>query len=130
LIRIVIADDQPSVRVAVRHQLELEEDLAVVAEATDGTEAVDQVGDALPDLVVLDYRMPRSDGIEAARSIARSHPDVAMVMLTTESDPGMVAEATRAGIRGYVLKSEPPGRLVETIRIVAEGGRRLPAAPR
>ncbi len=126
MIRILIADDQPSVRVAIRHRLELEEDLAVVAEATDGAEAVVQVGEALPDLVVLDHQMPRKTGIQAARSIARSYPDVAMVMLTAENDPGLVAEAARAGIRGYVLKSEPPGRLVETIRIVADGGRRIP----
>jgi two-component system, NarL family, response regulator DesR len=126
LIRIVIADDQPSVRVAVRSRLDLEEDLAVVAEATDGVEAVAQVGDAQPDLVVLDYQMPRTDGLQAARSISRSHPDVAMVMLTAEANPELVAEAGRAGIRGYVLKSEPPETLVDAIRVVADGGHRVP----
>ena len=126
MIRIVIADDQPSARVVVRHRLELEEDLAVVAEATDGSEAVAQVDETLPDIVVLDHRMPRKDGIQAARSIARSHPDMAMVMLTAEGDAGLMAEAASVGIRGYVLKSEPPARLVEAIRIVAGGGRRVP----
>jgi two-component system response regulator DesR len=126
LIRILIADDQPSVRVAIRQRLELEEDIAVVAEATDGAEAVVGVGDSRPDLVVLDHQMPRTNGIQAARSIAISYPEVAMVMLTAETDPGLQAEADRAGIRGYVLKSEPPGELVETIRLVADGGRRTP----
>jgi DNA-binding NarL/FixJ family response regulator len=98
----------------------------VVAEATDGAEALVRVGDARPDLVVLDHQMPRTNGIQAARSIATSYPEVAMVMLTAETDPGLQAEADRAGIRGYVLKSEAPGELVETIRLVADGGRRIP----
>jgi two-component system, NarL family, response regulator DesR len=127
LIRILIADDQPSVRAAVRHRVEVEDDMTVVAEVGDGAAAVARVGQTLPDLVILDYRMPRTDGIRAARSIARFHPGVGMVLRTSEADPALVARAVRAGVRGYVLKTEPLARLVEAIRVVAGGGSRLPA---
>src|SRR5688572_32572914 len=98
MIRVVIADDHPHVRSALRHVLELESDFDVVAEAEDGQQAVEQVARTSPDLVLLDYRMPHLNGVQVAREIARRAPDTTMVMLTSEDDPRVRAEAANAGI--------------------------------
>jgi DNA-binding NarL/FixJ family response regulator len=120
LIRVVIADDHPHVRSALRHVLELEEDFEVVGEAEDGTQAVEEVARTRPDLVILDYRMPHLNGIQVARRLAHLSPAPAMVMLTSEDDPSVRAEAADAGVTRYLLKSGRADELLRTLRVAAE----------
>jgi DNA-binding NarL/FixJ family response regulator len=121
-IKVVIADDHPLVRLALRQSLELEGDFRVLAEVRTGQEAVTAVGQEPPDLVLLDYQMPVLDGLEAARAIREAHPEVGIVMLTAEDDLRITDEAAGAGVRGLVLKSDPAERLIDTMRVVAAGG--------
>jgi len=122
LIRVVIADDHPYIRSALRHVLELESDFDVVAEAENGVQAVDQVVRNRPDLVILDYRMPQLDGIQVARELAEQAPTTALVMLTSEEDPEIRAEAKLAGVARYLLKSGRADELLRTLRAAALGG--------
>lgn len=119
MIRVVIADDHPHVRSALRHVLELESDFDVVAEAEDGLQAVDQVVRTRPDLVILDYRMPQLDGLQVARQLRRQMPATAMVMLTSDDDPRVRAEAEDAGVDDYLLKSGRADELLRTLRSAA-----------
>lgn len=119
MIRVVIADDHPQVRSALRHVLELESDFEVVAEAEDGAQAVDQVVRTTPDLVILDYRMPHLNGIQVARELGRKTPHTAMVMLTSEDDPSVKTEAENAGVHTYLLKSGRADELLSTLRAAA-----------
>lgn len=121
MIRVVIADDHPQVRSALRHVLELESDFEVVAEAEDGVQAVDQVVRTRPDLVILDYRMPHLNGIQVARELGSKAPRTAMVMLTSEVDPSVKAEAENAGVHTYLLKSGRADELLSTLRAAARG---------
>jgi DNA-binding NarL/FixJ family response regulator len=116
VITVVIADDHPLVRFAVRQSLEAEDDLEVLGEGKTGQEAVDLTRDLRPDAVVLDYQMPVMDGVSAARIISREQPGVRILMLTAEEDPVVVEEATRAGIHGFVPKTRPAETLPRTLR--------------
>lgn len=122
-LRLVIADDEALVRQGLRMVLELDPGLEIVAEAADGESAVAAVREHRPDLALLDVRMPRLDGIGAARLIA-SDPDLAMarpVMLTTFADEALLVEAVRAGAVGYLLKSMPPEDIRAAVRSAAAG---------
>lgn len=121
VIRVVIADDHPHVRSALRHVLELEADFDVVGEAEDGVQAIEQVVRTGADLVVLDYRMPLLNGVQVAREIGRVAPRTAMVMLTSEEDPRVQAESEGAGVDRYLLKSGRADELLTTLRAAAEG---------
>jgi DNA-binding NarL/FixJ family response regulator len=116
LIRVVLADDHPHVRWAIRHVLELENDFEVVGEADDGARAVEEVSRTRPDLVVLDYRMPKLNGIEVAREVSRIAPRTAMVMLTSEDDVRVRTAAATAGVTSYLLKSGRADDLLRTLR--------------
>ena len=117
-IRIVIADDQELVRTGFRKILESEPGLEVVAEAADGGEAVEAVLLHRPDVVVMDVRMPRLDGIEATRQVS----GIARVLIVTTFDlDEYVFEAIRAGASGFLLKDAPAEELIRAIRVVAEG---------
>jgi DNA-binding NarL/FixJ family response regulator len=133
MITVIIADDHPLVRFAVRQSLEAENDLEVLGEARTGKEIVDLARDLRPDAVVLDYRMPVMDGMSAARIIAEELPGVSILMLTAEENPVVVEEAVRAGIHGFVQKTDPadvlPRRVREAVagrpglRVIVEPGR-------
>ena len=117
-IRILIADDQELVRTGFRKILESEPGLEVVAEAADGGEAVEAVSLHRPDVVVMDVRMPRLDGIEATREVS----GIARVLIVTTFDlDEYVFEAIRAGASGFLLKDAPADELIRAIRVVAEG---------
>jgi DNA-binding NarL/FixJ family response regulator len=120
-IRIALADDHSLVRRTIRECLELDGDIVVVGEAKDGREAVEMVVPTDPDVVLLDYRMPRLNGLEAARIIHHHRPALGMVILTGDDDIAVRAEAVRSGVRGFVLKSAPVERLLDTIRRVFRG---------
>jgi len=122
-IRVVIADDQAMVRTGLALILRPYEDIEIVAEASDGHEAVEAARRVRPDVVLMDVRMPRMDGIEATRRLlaagAAHHPRV--LVLTTFDLDEYVYDALRAGAGGFMLKDEPPDRLLAGIRIVAAG---------
>jgi DNA-binding NarL/FixJ family response regulator len=122
-VRILIADDQALVRAGFRMILDAEEGLDVVGEASDGDEAVALAGEIVPDVVLMDIRMPQVDGIEATRRILAAAGDrlVRVLMLTTFDANEYVYEALRAGASGFLLKDVPPEQLVAGIRIVAGG---------
>ena len=104
-IRILLADDHALVRAGIRHILECEHDLEVVAEAADGIEAVTLAQNHLPDLAVLDVSMPTMTGLQAAREIARRAPSVRTLMLSMHDNEQYFFSALHAGACGYVLKS-------------------------
>jgi DNA-binding NarL/FixJ family response regulator len=120
-VRVVLADDQEMVRAGLRMLVDFQPDLEVVGEAADGLEAVEVVTRLRPDVVLMDVRMPRCDGIEAARRVLATVPDVAVVVLTTFDEDASLAEALRAGVSGFLLKTAPPEQLLHAIRTVAAG---------
>jgi DNA-binding NarL/FixJ family response regulator len=123
-IGILIADDQTLVRTGFRMILEAESDLRVIAEAKDGIDAVEAARRSRPDVVLMDIRMPRLDGLEATRRIlagARPADGPRILMLTTFDLDEYVLDALRAGASGFLLKDVPPEQLVAGIRAVADG---------
>jgi two-component system, NarL family, response regulator NreC len=120
-IRILLADDHTVMRRGLRFLLESQPDFTVVAEASDGREAVQHAETAHPDIAVLDVAMPNLSGIEAAQRIAAQSPNVAIIILSMHSDEGYVLRALKAGARGYLLKDAAEGDLIEAIRVVSQG---------
>ena len=120
-IRVLVADDHPVVRQGLRTFLALQEDLEVVAEVGDGEEAVEKVGELLPDVVVMDLVMPKLDGIEAIRRIRDLSPTTRVLVLTSFLDDAKVFPAVRAGAAGYLLKDVEPADLAAAIRTVMRG---------
>lgn len=120
-IRVLIVDDHPVVRQGLRTFLELQAEIEVVGEAADGLEAIDRVGDLLPDVVLLDVVMPRLDGIETTRRIRALSPSTKVIVLTSFGDDEKVFPAIKAGAAGYLLKDVQPDRLVEAIGRVHQG---------
>lgn len=121
VIRVVVADDQEMVRAGFRLLLERVEDVDVVAEAEDGEQAVARVREHRPDVALLDIRMPRLDGLSAARRVVDDVPETKVIILTTFDSDDYVHDALHAGASGFLLKSSPPERLVTAIRTVAAG---------
>jgi len=119
--RIVIADDDPLVRMGLRAILSSEPGWEVVAEAGDGEKALAAVREHVPDVVLMDVRMPTMDGLEATREITSEGLATAVLVLTTFEVDEYVFEAMRAGAAGFVLKRVPPTELIEAVRIVAAG---------
>ena len=123
MIRLVIADDQALVRAGLRLILEAEDDLDVVAEAADGEEAIAVIAASRPDVVLMDVRMPRTDGITATRRLRAEQPDAPPVlMLTTFEDDEVLWGAIESGAAGFLLKDSPADDLVTAIRTTAAGG--------
>jgi DNA-binding NarL/FixJ family response regulator len=128
-IRVLIVDDEPLIRAGIKKIIETEPGLDVAGEAGDGLDAVDAALGAKPDVVLMDIRMPRVNGIEATREIAgRAGERVRVLMLTTFGSDEYVFESLRAGASGFLLKDAPPGELTAAIRIIARGDALL--APR
>ncbi len=120
-IRTVIADDQALVRAGFRMILDAEEDFEVVAEAADGGEAVTAVRRHRPDVVLMDVRMPRMDGLEATRRILDGGAVCRVILLTTFDLDEYVYAALRAGASGFLLKDVSPEQLVASIRLIVAG---------
>jgi DNA-binding NarL/FixJ family response regulator len=120
-IRVLVADDQAMVRAGFRMLLSHEQDIEVVAEASNGREAVDKAARCRPTVVLMDIRMPELDGLEAARRILAADTAARILMLTTFDLDEYIYEALRAGASGFVLKDDPPEQLIAAIRTVAAG---------
>lgn len=121
MIRVVIADDHEVVREGLRALLEIQPDIAVAGEARDGAEAVDLCVRHQPDVVLMDLRMPRVDGLAAIRALQQRCPQTAVVILTTYDDDRLIVDGLRAGARGYLLKDASREAILEAIRAAARG---------
>ena len=120
-IRVLVADDQSMVRAGFRMLLSGEPDIEVVAEASNGLEAVDKAARFHPTVVLMDIRMPELDGLEATRRILAADADARVLILTTFDLDEYIYEALRAGASGFVLKDDPPEQLLAAIRTIAQG---------
>jgi DNA-binding NarL/FixJ family response regulator len=121
VIRVAVVDDQALVRAGFRMICEAEDDLTVVGDACDGIEALELVPRALPDVVLMDIRMPRLDGVETCRQLTAQGSVARVLMLTTFDLDDYVYAALRAGASGFLLKDTPPEQLIAAVRIVAGG---------
>jgi len=120
MIRTLVVDDQAMVRAGLHMLLAEEPDIDVVAEASNGVEAIAQAARYRPDVILMDIRMPELDGLEATRRILAAN-STKVLMLTTFSLDDYVYEALRAGASGFVLKDEPPEQLIAAVRTIAAG---------
>ena len=120
-IRVLLADDQPMLRLGFRMVLDAQADITVVGEAGDGIEALQLAVDLTPDVVLMDVRMPRSDGIQATARIVEELPDTKVLVLTTFDMDEYVMDSLRAGASGFLLKDVRPPDLLTAIRVVADG---------
>jgi len=123
MIRILLAEDQKLLLGAIGQLLELEDDLDVVGRAADGDEARELIERRGPDLVISDIEMPGLTGLELAEWLARDHPGIRVMILTTFARPGYLRRALEAGVAGYLLKDTPAEKLAEAIRGVMRGQR-------
>ena len=119
--RVVIADDQELFRRGLTMLLGQERDIEVVGEASDGVAATDMATTLVPDVVLLDVRMPRRSGIEACRAIKEAVPSVAVIMLTVSDEEADLYEAVKGGAAGYLLKDSSIDEVAQGVRVVAEG---------
>ena len=126
LIRILTVDDHPLLRKGIAALVNPEPDLKLVAEAANGRDGVDAFRLHLPDVTLMDLQMPRMDGLESIEEIRRDFPDARIIVLTTFSGDSRVLKALKLGARGYVLKGHVHKELLEAIRAVNAGQKRIP----
>jgi DNA-binding NarL/FixJ family response regulator len=119
--RLRLADDYTPVREGMRSMLEGQTDLEVVGEAQDGEEALQMCRSLNPDLILMDVRMPKMDGLEAIRAIKAERPEIAVLMVSAHEGEDYLLEAVKAGAAGYVLKDAPRQRLLGAVRRVLSG---------
>jgi DNA-binding NarL/FixJ family response regulator len=119
--KILLCDDQAVIRDGLELLLQLEKDIQVVGSASDGAEAIELAAQKLPDLVLMDLKMPGVNGIEATRQIRAKFPDIKILVLTTYDDDEWLFDAIRAGASGYLLKDTPRQKIIEAIRGTMEG---------
>lgn len=120
-IKVLLVDDQPLLRMGFRLILEGEDDIAIVGEAEDGLEALTQTSALTPDVVLMDVRMPKMDGLEATERIAKEHPDTKIIILTTFDLDEYAFSGLQAGASAFLLKDVAPEELVNAVRLVASG---------
>jgi DNA-binding NarL/FixJ family response regulator len=126
LIRILTVDDHPLLRKGIAALVNAEPDLKLVAEASNGKEAIDAFRSHHPDVTLMDLQMPEVDGLEAIEAIRREYPKARVIVLTTYSGDMQVLRALKAGARGYILKGHVHKELLDTIRAVHAGQKRIP----
>lgn len=119
--RVVLVDDEQMVRAGLRMLISSEDDLEVVGEAADGQEGVEVVARLQPDVVLMDVRMPRMSGLDAAERILAGRPATKVLMLTTFDEDEVVDASLRHGVSGFLLKSSPPEDLVDAVRHARAG---------
>jgi len=122
MIRVLVVDDHAILRDGIRSLLESQDDIIVVGEAGDGAEAIELVNNLLPDIVLMDISMPKTNGLEATRLIRSRHPDIKVLILTQHDNREYIAPALGAGASGYVLKRSGRREMLNAIRQVHEQG--------
>jgi DNA-binding NarL/FixJ family response regulator len=122
MIRVALVDDQTLVRQGIRSLLDLTQDIRVVAEASDGDEALRAIPECRPEVALLDVRMPKRSGLDVLRALQAAGDEIPTILLTTFSDDSVALEGVRAGARGFLLKDVSLEQLAEAIRTVAGGG--------
>ncbi|WP_213807358.1 response regulator transcription factor [Granulicella sp. dw_53] len=125
-IKVLIVDDHPLMRVGVAAIVDGRPDMTTVAQASSGEEAIEQYERHLPDITLMDLRLPQMSGVEAIRSIRRLHPQARFVVLTTYEGDEDIHQALEAGAQGYIIKGMPYDSLLQAIARVYSGGRFLP----
>ncbi len=120
-ISVLIADDHTIVRDGLRLLISSEPDILVVAETNNGKDAVRLTRELLPDIALLDVAMPKLNGVEAARLIHFSNPEIRVIILSMHSDDEYVIEAIKAGISGYIVKQSAASELIKAVRVVHAG---------
>jgi len=126
LIRILTVDDHPLLRKGIAALVNAEPDLKLIAEASNGKEAIEAFRSHRPDITLMDLQMPEMDGLEAVESIRREFPEARIIVLTTYSGDTQVLRALKGGARGYMLKGNVHKELLDAIRAVHAGQRRIP----
>ena len=121
MIRVLLVDDQALVRAGFKALLDAQDDIEVVGEAADGADGVALATEHVPDVILMDIRMPGVDGLEATRRIAAELPDVRVIMLTTFDLDEHVFEALQLGAAGFLVKDTEPTELLRGVRVVASG---------
>ncbi len=119
--RVLVADDHPLIRQGLAQVLEMEEDIEIVGEASNGRECVEKARAVRPDVVLVDINMPLMNGLEASRALKEALPDVGVLILTIHDADEYLLEAVRSGVDGYVLKDVDPAVLVQAIRSIKAG---------
>jgi DNA-binding NarL/FixJ family response regulator len=127
MIRILTVDDHPMLREGIAAVLASEQDMLLVAEASNGREAVEQFRTHQPDVTLMDVQMPEVNGIDAIVKIREEFPDARIIVLTTYTGDAQAARAFKAGASGYMLKSMVRKELIDTIRTIHAGKKRIPA---
>ena len=127
MIRVLSADDHPLLRGGIAALIGNQTDMEVVAEASDGREALEQFREHRPDITLMDLQMPRMSGIDATSAIRAEFPEARIIILTTHAGDVQVSRALKAGARAYLLKASLRNELLETIRAVHAGQKRLSA---
>ena len=120
-ITILMADDHPVVRAGIRGMLETQDEFQVIAEAENGREAFEQIAKLIPDVVLMDLRMPEMDGVEAIGKIKEKYPYINILVLTTYDTDADIVRAVEAGATGYLLKDAPREELFRAVRATAKG---------
>jgi DNA-binding NarL/FixJ family response regulator len=115
-IKVLLVDDQPIVRKGLEMRLSIERDIEVVGEAEDGSLALEAVGKLQPEVVIMDYIMPKMDGILATEVITRHFPEVSVIILSIEDSPGIQTMAIKAGAKAFLAKRQGTERLLSEIR--------------
>jgi DNA-binding NarL/FixJ family response regulator len=124
-IRVALVDDQELIREGLAIILGAQPDIDITGQAADGREAIEVADRVQPDVILMDIRMPRLDGIKATRRIKEKHPEIQILILTTYSEDELVFEGIRAGASGYLLKDITRGELAEAVRSAAKGEARV-----
>jgi DNA-binding NarL/FixJ family response regulator len=122
---ILLADDHVTVRHGLKLLIDTQPDMRVIAEASDGQQAIRLAQELKPDVIVMDISMPGMNGLVATRTLKQLQPDAAIVTLTRHGDDAYLHELLRAGVSGYVLKQSAPAELLQAIRAAASGGQYL-----
>lgn len=126
IITVLVVDDHPFMRSGLAGEINSHPDMRVVAEANDGRECLERFRELLPDVTLLDLRMPNMNGLDALRAIREVKPDAKVIILTTLVGDVQVYRALQAGAMGYLLKNLLQDELADTVRAVMKGKRRMP----